>query len=60
MVGDNALEYAHFFDFSKSDSEPELVRMLLEEENETEENFSNVGELVLPSGAVIGTIIFPN
>ena len=53
MMGENALEYAHFFDFTKSEKEPKLMRLLLEE-NEPKQNYQSLGELVLPNGSVIG------
>ena len=46
VQGENALEYAQFYDFSKSNKEPELLREeILQEhlrENEPEESFKKV------------------
>jgi len=55
VQGENALEYANFYDFSKSNDEPELLREELLQEHLRENERENDGfELVLPSGAVLG------
>ena len=56
MSGENAFEYIDFYDFSKSDEEPELLRTELMDTSLNSHNSSTeISELVLPSGAVIGT-----
>ena len=61
MRGEKALEYVDFYDFSRDDDQPEILRSeLLHNSTDSDENFSStdVGELILPSGATIGLILF--
>merc|ERR1719447_1706324 len=55
MSGENAFEYIDFYDFSKSDEEPELLRTeLMDTSFNSHTSSTEISELVLPSGAVIG------
>ena len=51
--GENALELVDFYDFTKADDQPELIRDGLSEEEPIPVE-SQGYELVLPSGAVLG------
>lgn len=57
MSGENAFEYIDFYDFSQSDDEPEFLRSELQDDQTLKMSTSSteISELVLPSGAVIGT-----
>jgi len=56
MSGENAFEYVDFYDFSQSDDEPEFLRSELQDDHTLKMDTSSteISELVLPSGAVIG------
>ena len=60
MSGENAFEYIDFYDFSQSDDEPEFLRSELHDDHTLKMDTSSteISELVLPSGAVIGTLLF--
>ena len=60
MSGENAFEYIDFYDFSQSDDEPEFLRSELQDDSTLKMDTSSteISELVLPSGAVIGTLLF--
>ena len=60
MSGENAFEYIDFYDFSQSDDEPEFLRSELQDDHALKMDISSteISELVLPSGAVIGTLLF--
>jgi len=60
MSGENAFEYIDFYNFSQSDDEPEFLRSELQDDSTLKMDTSSteISELVLPSGAVIGTLLF--
>ena len=60
MSGENAFEYIDFYDFSQSDDEPEFLRSELQDDHtlKMDSSSTEISELVLPSGAVIGTLLF--
>ena len=60
MSGENAFEYIDFYDFSQSDEEPEFLRSELQDDRilKMDTSSTEISELVLPSGAVIGTRLF--